>query len=74
MNWACNLYEIDDDASSLHFFYKIVNGLTPRYFANYRNINNNRVYKARASEHNNIKIFGTRTESFKQSFFSFLCF
>ena len=42
-----------------------------KYLANYLNINDNRIYKTRASEHNNIKIFRTRTENFKQSFFTF---
>ena len=53
----------------LIFFYKIVNGLAPKYLANYLDTNNNWVYKRRASEHNNIKRFGTRTKNFKQSFF-----
>ena len=48
-----------------------MNGLAPKYLANYLNTNDNRVYKTRASEHNNIKRFGTRTENFKQSFFPF---
>ena len=48
-----------------------MNGLAPKYLANYLNINDNRVSKTRASEHNNIKRFGTRTENFKQSFFPF---
>ena len=47
-----------------------MNGLPPKYFANYLNINI-RVYKRRASGHNNIKRFGIRTENFKQSFFPF---
>ena len=47
------------------------NGLAPKCLANYLNINVNRVYKTRASEHNNIKRFGIRTENFKQSFFLF---
>ena len=34
----------------LTFFYKIVNELAPKYLANYLNINDNRVYKTRASE------------------------
>ena len=55
----------------LTFFYKIVNGLAPKYLANYLNINDNRVYKTRASVHNNINTFGTRTKNFKQSFFPF---
>ena len=71
MKWAWNLKEIDDGASNLHFFYKIVNGIAPKYLANYLNTNDNRVYKTRASEHSNIKRFGTRTEYFKQSFFPF---
>ena len=55
-----------------YIFCKIVNGRAPKYLANYLNINDNRVYKTRASsEHNNIKRFGTRTENFKQSFFPF---
>ena len=57
--------------SKLTLFYKIVNGFAPKYLANYLNINDNWVYKTRASEHNNIKRFGTRTENFKQSFFPF---
>ena len=36
-----------------------------------KNINDSQVYKTRASEHNNKKRFGTRTENFKQSFFPF---
>ena len=51
------------------FFYKIVNGLAAKYLAQYLNINDNRVYKTRASEYSNIKRFGTKTEIFKQSFF-----
>ena len=54
-----------------YIFYKIVNGLAPKYLANYLNINDNQVYKTRASEHNNIERFRTRTENFKQSFFPF---
>ena len=44
---------------------------TPKYRTDYLNINDNRVYKTRASEHNNKKGFGTRTENFKRSFFPF---
>ena len=40
-----------------------------KYLANCLNINDNQVYKIRASEH--IRRFGTRTENFKQSFFHF---
>ena len=47
-----------------------MNGLTPKYTANYLNINDIQVYKTRASKHN-IKRFRTRTENFKQSFFPF---
>ena len=54
-----------------NFFYKIINGLAPKYLVNYLNINDNQVYKTRASEDNNIKRFGTRTGNFKQSFFPF---
>ena len=49
--WCCKLA----------FFYKIVNRLVPEYLANYLNINDSQVYKRRASEHNNIKRFRTRT-------------
>ena len=49
--WCCKLT----------FFYKIVNGLAPKYLANYLNINDSQIYKRRASEHNNIKRFRTRT-------------
>ena len=52
-----------------YIFYKIVNGLVPKHFANYLNINDNQAYITRTSEHSNIKRFGTRTENFKQSFF-----
>ena len=55
----------------LTFFYKIANGLAPKYLTNYLNTNNDPVYKTRASGRNNIKRFGTRTEHFKQSFFPF---
>ena len=48
-----------------------MNGIAPKYLANYLNINDHWVYKTRTSEHKNIKRFGTRTENFKQSFFSF---
>ena len=48
-----------------------MNGLGPKFLANYLNINDNQVYKTRASEHNNIERFRTRTENFKQSFFPF---
>ena len=54
-----------------NFFYKIMNGFAPKYLVNYLNINDNQVYKTRASEHNNIERFRTRTENFKQSFFPF---
>ena len=40
-----------------------MNGLAPKYLANYLNINDNQVYT--------IKRFGTRIENFKQSFFPF---
>ena len=33
----------------LTFFYKIVNGLAPKYLANYLNINDDQVYKTRAA-------------------------
>ena len=52
-------------------FYKTVNGLAPKYLANYLNINDSQVYKRRASEHNNIERFRTRTENLKESFFPF---
>ena len=55
----------------LTFFYKIVYGLAGKYLANYLNSNDNQVDKTRASEHNNVKRFRTRTENFKQSFFPF---
>ena len=48
-----------------------MNALAPKYLASYLNTTDNQVYKTRASEHNNIKRFGTRTENFKQSFFPF---
>ena len=70
MNWAWNL-ENRQWCRKLTFFYKIVNGLAPKYLANYLNINDEQVYKTRTSEHKNIKRFGTRTENFKQSFFPF---
>ena len=48
------------------FFYKLVNGLAPKYLANYLNMNDNQVYKTRTRTR-----FRTRTENFKQSFFPF---
>ena len=48
-----------------------MNRIAPKYLANYLNINDNKVYKIRASELNNTKRFGTRTENFKKSFFLF---
>ena len=48
-----------------YIFYKIVNGLAPEYLANYLNINDNGVYKTRASERDNVKRFGTRSEKLK---------
>ena len=57
--WCCKLT----------FFYKVLNGLDPKYLANYLNINDNQVYKRTASEHSNIKRLRTKTENFKQSFF-----
>ena len=53
------------------FFYKIVNGLAPKYLTNYLNINSNPVYDTRASKKNYIRGFKTRTENFKHSFFPF---
>ena len=55
----------------LIFFNKIANGLVPKYLTNYLNLNDNQAYKTRASEYNNIKRFGTRTENVKQLFFPF---
>ena len=55
--------------SQTYIFYKILNGFAPKYLTNYLNINDYRAYNTRASEHNNIKWFGTRTENFKESFF-----
>ena len=37
-----------------YIFYTIVNGIAPKHLANYLNFNDNRVYRTRASEHNNI--------------------
>ena len=54
-----------------NFFYKIVIGLAPKYLTNYFNANDNPVKKTRASEHNNIKWSGTKTETFKKLFFPF---
>ena len=55
--------------SKTDIFYKIVNGLAPKYLNNYLNTNNdNAVCKTRVSERNYIKRFVTRTENFKQSF------
>ena len=43
-----------------------MNGLAPKYLANYLNMNDNQVYKTRTRTR-----FRTRTENFKQSFFPF---
>ena len=56
----------------LTFFNKTVNGLAPKYLANYLNINDNQVYETRGSEHGNIKRSGARTEIVKQYFFFLL--
>ena len=48
-----------------------MNGFAPKYLVNYLNINDNQVYKTRASEHSYMKRFRTRTENFKQPFFPF---
>ena len=69
MTWAWESLGDRRWCCKLTLFYKIVNGFAPKYLANYLNINDIWVYKTRASEHNNIKRFGTRTENFKQSFF-----
>ena len=61
MNWAFLDY----------LFHKIVNILAPNYLTNYKNTIDNLFHKTRASEHNSIKRFGTRTENFKQSFFPY---
>ena len=61
MNWAFLDY----------LFHKIVNILAPKYLTNYKNTIDNLFHKTRASEHNSIKRFGTRTENFKQSFFPY---
>ena len=55
----------------MFFLYKIVNGLAPKCLTNYLNTNGNPVHKTRASESSDIKRFGTRIESLKQSFFVF---
>ena len=57
--------------SETEIFYKIMNRLAPKYLTNYLNTNDNVVYNTRASECNNMKRSGTRTENFKQSFFPF---
>ena len=69
MTWAWESLGDRRWCRKLTLFHKIVNGFAPKYLANYLNINDNWVYKTKASEHNNIKRFGTRTENFKQSFF-----
>ena len=57
----------------LTFFYKIVNGLAPKYLVNYLNINDNQVYKTRASEYNNIKKIWNKNWKFQTIIFSCLC-
>ena len=56
---------------TLIFFYKIVNGATPRYLTSYLNTNENPVYNKRVSDQNKIRRFRARIEHFKQLFFPF---
>ena len=51
------------------FFYKIVNGIAPKYLTNYLNFNSNPAYDTRTSKKNDIRGLKTRTENFKHSFF-----
>ena len=55
MTWAWESLGDRRWCRKLTLFYKIVNGFAPKYLANYLNINDNRVHKTTASEHNNIK-------------------
>ena len=55
------------------FFYRIVEGLSPRYFTKYVNLRSTSNYQTRSANNNNLKEFSCRTKSFKHSFFPF-CF
>ena len=71
MNWGLESLEDRRWCCKLKFFYKILKVFAPKYLTNYLNINDNGIYKTRASEHNNKNRFRTRTENLKQSFFLF---
>ena len=51
------------------FFYKIGNGLAPKYLTNYLNTNDNPVHKTRASKRNNVKRFGKELKISNNHFF-----
>ena len=52
----------------LTFFYKIVKGLSSRYFTKYCNLMSTSNYRTRSANKNNLQEFSCRTESFKHSF------
>ena len=52
-----------------YIFYKIMNGIAPKYLANYLNINDNQVYKRKASEGNNIKDLEQEVKISNNTFF-----
>ena len=52
-----------------YIFYKIMNGIAPKYLANYLNINDNQVNKRKASEGNNIKDLEQEVKISNNTFF-----
>ena len=56
---------------NLHFFYKIVKRLSPRYLTKYVNLRFTSNYQTRSANKNNLREFSCRTESFNHSFFPF---
>ena len=55
----------------LPFFYKIVEGLSPRYLTKYVNLRSTSNYQTRSANKSNLQEFSCRTGSFKHSFFRF---
>ena len=61
----------DVGLENIHFFYKIVKVLSPRYLTKYVNLRSTSNYQTRSANKNSSPEFSWRTESFKHSFFPF---
>ena len=55
----------------LGFFYKIVKDLAPLYLQSYLLLDNETTYNTKSSLRNTIKIFATRTSTFRAAFFPY---